>query len=134
MIRRLAALVYDFLLLVALWFVATAVILPLNQGEAFQPRHWAYLAYLATLAFLFFGWCWTHGGQTLGMRAWSLRLLRTDGGPIDWSVAARRFGGAVVSLACGGLGYLWILIDRRDRAWHDRWSGTAVVIEVPSAR
>ena len=37
-------------------------------------------------------------------------------------------GGACVSLAALGLGYFWIWIDRERLAWHDRWSGTRVVV------
>lgn len=127
--RRLAALAYDSLLLAAVWFAATALILPLNQGEAFQPGHWGYPAYLVGVSYLFFAWFWTHGGQTLGMKAWRLRLRTLDGSRCDWLHAALRFAGACVSLACFGAGYWWILIDRRGRAWHDRWSGTELVRE-----
>ena len=127
--RRLAALAYDSLLLVAVWFVATALILPLNQGEAFRPDHWGYLAYLAGVCYLFFAWFWTHGGQTLGMKAWGLRLRTMNGNPFGWRRAALRFAGAFVSLMCFGAGYWWSLIDPRGRAWHDHWSGSELVRE-----
>ncbi len=62
----MAAVSYDCLLLFAILFVGTATVLPLNHGEAIAPNNAAYSAYLLGLSFLYFGWFWTHGGQTLG--------------------------------------------------------------------
>lgn len=125
--RRLIAIFYDGFLLLAVLFCAS---LPpvLYHGEALtveQPfLYLLYWVYLLAVAFLFFGWFWTHGGQTLGMRAWRLRLTKSDGGPVGWRHALRRFLAALVSWAVLGLGFWWILFDPRKRAWHDIWSGT----------
>jgi uncharacterized RDD family membrane protein YckC len=84
--------------------------------------------YLLLIAFAFFGWFWVHGGQTLGMRAWRLRLVSADGGPVSWKQAAIRFAAALLSWSCLGLGFFWALIDREKRAWHDRLSGTRLIL------
>ena len=76
----------------------------------------------------FFAYFWTHGGQTLGMSAWRLRLVRADGGQPRLADALIRLVCAVVALAPAGLGLLWILIDRDGLAWHDRWSRTRLVL------
>jgi uncharacterized RDD family membrane protein YckC len=124
--RRLAAIIYDLFLLLALLFVATLLVLPLNHGEAFTSKQYWYPAYLLTVSFLFYGWFWTHGGQTLGMRAWKIKVLTFDRKPIDWTQALLRFTATLVSLAPGGLGFAWILIDKNRRAWHDYLSHTAL--------
>jgi uncharacterized RDD family membrane protein YckC len=62
------------------------------------------------------------------MLAWRLRVERSDGALLTWRDALLRLAGAFVSLAPLGLGYFWILIDRDGLAWHDRWSGTRVVV------
>ncbi|HZR36998.1 MAG TPA: RDD family protein [Nevskia sp.] len=89
--RRLAAACYDALLLLALWMVALLASLFVHQlfGLARNDHANAVLLFLAGLAF--FGWSWTHGGQTLGMRAWRLRLCRDNGGAVRWPVAAGRY-------------------------------------------
>jgi uncharacterized RDD family membrane protein YckC len=89
--RRLAAACYDALLLLALWMVALLASLFVRQlfGLARNDHANALLLFLAGLAF--FGWSWTHGGQTLGMRAWRLRLCRDDGAAVRWPVAAARY-------------------------------------------
>jgi len=124
---RLAALLYDALLLLAVLFVATALLLPLTGGQAMQPHNPFYSTYLLFISFFFFGWFWMHGGQTLGMRAWRLQLRRLDGRPLTWWHVLLRFLTAIPSWALVGLGYWWMLVDRRRLTWHDRLSETCVV-------
>ncbi|MGE0031848.1 MAG: RDD family protein [Steroidobacteraceae bacterium] len=108
--RRLAAMIYDLLLMVALWFIATFAMLPLTGGEAILTSSHGllghfYHALLLLLAVAYFGLCWTRGGQTLGMKAWRIRLETTDGRPPGWGDALIRFttGAASVLLAVFGL-------------------------------
>jgi uncharacterized RDD family membrane protein YckC len=90
-------------------------------------------AYLVSTCLLFFIWFWTHGGQTLGMRAWRLKVVGVDGGPIGWRAAVVRCFGAILSWSALGLGYLWILVDREKLAWHDRMSATRLSL-IPKRR
>jgi uncharacterized RDD family membrane protein YckC len=123
---RLLAMFYDSLLLLSTLLVATALALLLTRGTLHHHNPF-FRSFLFLICYFFFTWFWTHGGQTLGMRAWRLRVQRTDGGPITLWQALLRFLSAIVSLACGGLGFLWMLIDRDRMTWHDRFSGTVVV-------
>ncbi|MFZ2449926.1 MAG: RDD family protein [Methylovulum miyakonense] len=127
--RRLAAVFYDLLLLIAVFFVATALLLPLNSGEAFTPQQPFYPIYLLTVSFLFYGWFWTHGGQTLGLKAWKMRVLTLDQKPINWTQAFIRYVAALVSWTMLGLGFIWILFDKNRRGWHDHLSRTAVFFD-----
>jgi uncharacterized RDD family membrane protein YckC len=131
--RRLAAMFYDSLLLLALLMVATALFLPLTGGEAIDPRghptlEFVYRLVLVGLVVGFFGLFWTRRGQTLGMATWRLRVEREDGRLLTWGDALRRLGWALVSLLPAGLGFAWVLVDPERRAWHDRLSRTRVVV------
>ena len=128
-LRRLAAILYDLLLLIALLFVATALLLPLNAGEAFTTQQFFYPLYLLIISFLFYAWFWTHGGQTLGLRAWKIKVLTLDLKPISWKQALFRFAGAILSWGVFGLGFFWILIDKNHRSWHDNLSKTALFFD-----
>lgn len=131
LLRRIGALAYDLMTVAALIFIAgAAVVVPVGMiwgSETLIGDHLLFRLYLAAVFLGFFGGFWTHGGQTLGLRAWKLRLVRADGGPVGWKQAAARMAAAIPSVGLLGLGYLWILVDRDGLAWHDRLSGTHIV-------
>jgi uncharacterized RDD family membrane protein YckC len=132
-LRRLGAMLYDGLIVLALMFIVTALFLPFTGGEAITPGESGaleriYQAALVAVVVLFFGMFWTWRGQTIGMLAWRLRVQRRDGSALRWRDALVRLAGACVSIAALGLGYWWIWVDRERLAWHDRWSGTTVVV------
>jgi uncharacterized RDD family membrane protein YckC len=132
-LRRFGAMLYDVLIVLALGLVMTALFLPFTGGEAITPQdsgalERVYQASWLLVIVLFFGIFWTRGGQTVGMLAWRLRVERTDGARLTWRDALVRLVSAWVSFAALGLGYFWIWIDRDRLAWHDRWSGTRVVV------
>jgi uncharacterized RDD family membrane protein YckC len=125
--RRFAAFCYDALLLAALLFSFTLLVLAVRLGEPVPPGTvWFPLCLIGIVAAFFCGF-WVHGGQTLGMRAWRIRVLCDGGVELGWRRAAARFAAAVVALAPAGLGFWWALLDRDRRAWHDRWTRTRVV-------
>lgn len=127
---RLLALLYDLFPLLALWLVAGAVGLALHGGTPVAPgtpAAWLQLAGVLLVTFGYFAVSWRRGGQTIGMRAWRLRLERVGGGAPAWGALLVRAGVGVVSLAALGLGFWWALVDRECRCWHDLASGTRVV-------
>lgn len=134
---RLLAAIYDLLPLLALCFATAAVVLLLRGGTpvaAGSIAAWGELGLMLLVGFGYFGGSWRRGGQTLGMRAWRLRLRAVDGGMPAWSQLALRYVVAGVSLACVGLGFLWALFDARRRTWHDLASGTRMWREPRVAR
>jgi uncharacterized RDD family membrane protein YckC len=132
--RRLAAICYDCLLLIAVEMIAGALWLPVfgDRPVEIHPLYHLYQAFLLLIAFAFLAGFWLNGGQTLGMRAWRLRLLGSDGRPPTLRQAAVRFCAAGLSWLAGGSGFLWSLIDPHRRTWHDLASDTVVVHEPKS--
>jgi uncharacterized RDD family membrane protein YckC len=127
--HRLTVILYDLLLLVAVLFVATALVLPLNAGKAYTTQQFFFPLYLLLVSFLFYAWFWTHGGQTLGLRAWKIKVLTLDKKTISWKQALLRFTAALLSWGFFGLGFMWILIDKNQRSWHDHLSKTALFFD-----
>jgi len=130
LIRRILAMIYDLFLLAGLLFVATTIAIAVNHGKAIepgQPLYPFYLLYLLSVSFAFFGWFWTHGGQTLGMRAWKMRLQQSNGDTIGWLLALIRFITAIVSWSFAGIGFIWSLFDPKKRTWHDIASRSVLV-------
>ncbi|MEM7467505.1 MAG: RDD family protein [Pseudomonadota bacterium] len=125
LIRRLAAVAYDSVALLATFFLCTLPIVIVLQGQAIAPNNPFYFAYLVVCAFLYFALSWTKGGQTLGMRAWKIKLVSSNQrGSISLTNALRRFGVACASWLAFGIGFISAVFDSRNRAWHDKWSGT----------
>lgn len=127
--RHLAIITYDSLLLLALLFLATAVVLPFNSGEAFTSTQYFFPFYLFTISFLYYGWFWTHGGQTLGMKTWKIKALTLEKKPMTWLDALKRFLSATISWLLLGLGFLWKIIDKKQYTWYDRLSKTALFFD-----
>lgn len=123
---RLVAMFYDSLLLLSVLLVATALALLLTKGTLHYHNPF-FRTFLFLICFSFYAWFWLHGGQTLGMRAWRLRVQRPDGRPITIWQALLRFLVAIPSLALGGIGFFWMLIDRDKMTWYDRFSESVMV-------
>jgi uncharacterized RDD family membrane protein YckC len=133
LLRRLAAIVYDSLLLVALCMIVTAGFLLLSRGEAITAARFPVLEIVYRAALLaaivgFYGFFWTRRGQTLGMASWRIEVRREDGSLLDWRDTVVRLLAATLSWLVFGLGFLWILVDPARRAWHDRLSRTVVLV------
>lgn len=128
LLRHLTSMLYDGLLVLALIFVANAialgVVVKLTDGQQEVLGPTLGQALFAVCLVGFFSAFWLKNGQTLGMQAWRLKLVRIDGGtPKLWQAVVRCLG-AAISVGCLGLGYLWRLVDRNQRYWHDYLSGT----------
>ena len=142
--RRLAALLYDGFLVVAIWF-ALGYLMQLFVGPdtnqlvegrvQTDPVLDAILFILMVgSAFAFYAWFWTRSGQTLGMIAWRIRVESARGGLITLPQALLRWLLAWPSFFMLGLGYLWLYLDPRGETLHDRLSGTRVVLLPKSHR
>jgi len=152
LLRRLAAAFYDSLLIIAIWFLATLLVLPLTGGEAIEHYRLLYLLYLLGLTALFFLWFWHRSGQTLGMQAWRIRVLdhRLERPTLAALIVrvvlmltlllAALYGLIMLALddwadwlgfACLSpllLSMVWCLADRNGRSLHDLASGTRLVL------
>ena len=124
LLRQLAAMLYDSLLIFAVLFLASAIALVFNHGEAIESNAWFSLFLLLTV-FTFYAWFWKKSGQTLGMRVWKIRIVTESGSNPSWGVSYLRLLCALLSLLCFGLGYLWRLFT--PYTWHDRLSHTRII-------
>jgi uncharacterized RDD family membrane protein YckC len=131
--RRLAAIFYDSVLVFALLVLAFAllvvplgVVFGVDAGDI--ARHPLGRLYLASVIAGFFCGFWLRGGETLGMRSWRVRLVRDNGRPLTLGVCLLRLAAAALSWAALGLGFLWSLVDPERLTWHDRLSGTRLVL------
>jgi len=126
--RRLAAMLYDGLLILALLFLATLPFIALRGGEPVEgDNNFAYQLILCLVIYSFFVGFWVRSGRTLGMQSWRLQLETMDGSKVNFKVATLRFFASLVSLVPAGLGFFWALWDKDRLTWHDRISKTRIV-------
>ena len=150
--RRVAALIYEALLILALLLIAGFPLAGL-KGAALQgvPRLLAQVYFLCVAA-TYFTWFWRRGGQTLAMKTWRVRVTSASGQPLTFSRAVARFGCALLFFgpAIAGLlllffpnrispvialwaflpmlaTILWARFDADHQFLHDRMSGTRLV-------
>ncbi len=128
LLRRLGAVTYDVLIILALALLTTVfwTTAGVHEGSVLYPL---YRAFLFTLIFLYYGWFWTHGGQTVGMKTWKIKLVRTDGVSFNWVHAASRSTAALVSTLLLGGGFLSALFHPQRATWHDDFSSSYLVPE-----
>ncbi|GAA6168773.1 RDD family protein [Sessilibacter corallicola] len=133
--KKFAALVYDYLVLaaVSMGYGALALLVQVkilqktfNEGELGDFGPAGFFGWVLVI-FAFYCYFWRRGGQTLGMRAWRLKILTQDDEKPGWSHCIIRSIVAPLSLAAGLLGYFWQLVDPSNLTLHDRLSKTKIV-------
>lgn len=127
LLRRFGAIFYDSFLLLTVLFVASFIIVIPTGIKPQDPYFFLFQLYIFAIAYLFFAWCWTRSGQTLGMRTWKMKVVNEDGSIINYRTALLRFIVSIISWLPFGLGYLWSLWDKQHRTWHDIASKTKLV-------
>jgi len=149
-VRRLACFVYEGVLLFGVVMIAGWLFSGLTQQRHALHGRTELQAFLFVVLAIYFTWFWSHGGQTVAMKAWHLRLVRAGGGPVSQPRALLRYllawawflpallavflsglsGTGVIfgALAAGVLGYAALAWLRPDRQfWHDAVCGTRLV-------
>ncbi|MHB1085460.1 MAG: RDD family protein [Thiobacillus sp.] len=126
-LARVAAMIYESLLVTAVVFVASFIIIPV-VGEMHAPwqRH-LYQVYILVVLFAYFSAFWLRSGQTLAMKTWRIRLVNQTGAPLTLKQAALRFILALLGLLLAGIGFWWALFDRDQQFLHDRIAGTRLI-------
>lgn len=89
--RRVAALPYEGLLLLALMLAASFPIAGLKGMTLTGTPHLVFQFYLFVVSATYFIWFWQHGGQTLPMKTWHFKVVNAQGRPLRPAQAFLRF-------------------------------------------
>jgi uncharacterized RDD family membrane protein YckC len=127
LLRRFSSLIYESILLAAVLFAGALPFLILARPAGFSVARPFFQLYLLALCGAYFVWHWLHGGQTLPMKTWRIKLVTRGGGPLTLRRGVYRFTFALIGLALFGIGFLWAFIDRERQFLHDRLAGTLLV-------
>lgn len=122
--RRFACAVYELLILTALVLIAGFPFLALTGDATAGWRRHLLQAYVLFVVGAYLVGFWTHGGQTLAMKTWRIRVESHEGGPVSRPAAVKRYVFALAGLAAAGIGFLWAFLDRDRQFLHDRLART----------
>lgn len=142
-IRRFASWIYDLLLAIAVYMVAGAMgflifavfayfgLVDMNGHQHLIDAQRSSLLYSTLIYSWNIGWVsyffiffWAKSGQTLGMKAWRLRVQNQDGTLISKATGIRRLLPTLL-----GLGNLWLLVDWKSKlSLQDKLTNTEVVL------
>ncbi len=134
--KRIGAFIYDLMALIALLmfsviFAILVVIIADKIGainlDAYQDiadylsNSEIFLVYLAAIIVGFYSYFWSKGGQTIGMKAWRLRVQNSDGTNISFTQALIR-----LATSAFGLGNIMALLKSRN-SFQDLWAECEMV-------
>ena len=129
---------YDWVLLTAVHLVAVTVftmgtdtIFGENTSNDLLQNPLAkllYQFYLLTVSGLFYAWFWTHGGQTLGMKVWKLKITDEQHNNITFIQAVSRLLYTLLTCIPAGLGFFWMLFNVRKLTLYDSLSKTRLIV------
>ena len=148
--RRLACFVYEGVLLFGVVMIAGWLFSTLSQQRHALQGRGLLQAFLFVVFGIYFIWFWSHGGQTLAMKTWRVRVVTASGAPLTQARALARYvlswiwwlpglllawlggwhaaGALFGALAAGVLGYALLALAHPQRQfWHDAACGTRLV-------
>lgn len=115
-----------------LLFIAGAISRPADGQATGQVSGAVIVVYalwiIASIAYFIYFWTRPEG-QTLGMKALHLRVIKTDGSQLTMGSAILRYVGMLLNSIIFGLpiGWIWAGFDKNKQGWHDKIAGTYVV-------
>ena len=128
--RLAASIFYDAMLLTAVLFFATFLLLLIpeeirNTNPLVQILK---VLWYLLVSYIYFVGFWLKGGQTPGMKAWKIMLVNMQGDAASTKKATLRFFSAMLSWVLAGTGFLWMIVDRNHLSLHDHLSGSRLVL------
>ena len=121
-------MLYEVLTVIALWMLASAVITTIFDNATHGPARWLLQGVSLLTISGYFLWCWSHGGQTLAMKTWRMRIVTESGAPLALPQALQRLLLTAACLLPAGIGFWWALWDKEGQFLHDRLAGTRLVL------
>ncbi|WP_040557465.1 RDD family protein [Reinekea blandensis] len=128
-LRAVGAVIYDGLIMLGLLMIAGALALPVNRlltGDASDGSHPLFQIYLLLVLSGYYLYFWKRSGQTVGMKAWRLKLVAQSDEPMTIRQLLIRQVTAIPAYLLI-VGVFWQYWDKDELNWQDRASGTRLI-------
>ncbi len=127
LLRRLTSMLYEILPLLAILFMAGLIFITVVRLPQVGPVKLLFQGYLIMVSGCYLTWFWRHGGQTLAMKTWRIRLVNQHNQTLSNRQAILRFLLAIVSIGLAGIGLFWAFFDKDKQFLHDRLAKTKII-------
>lgn len=128
--RQIAAFIYDIFPVLGILISTSLIIVLLRGGKEIETSTlWLQLLLVAEI-FTYYTYSWKRGGQTLGMRAWKIKI-QSNSNRLSWPQLTLRFISGLASFLSLGMGLWWQYIDNKKRTWMDIASQSTVILTPP---
>ena len=124
--RRLASILYDFLLVLAVLIIMSIPFFSFDLQENNLLKITIQIYYYLITQY-FFVWFWVHNQGTLGMKTWKIKIICNNNNRLSYKQAIIRFNVAIFSLLFFGLGFLISFFRKDKKCFHDIISKTALI-------
>jgi uncharacterized RDD family membrane protein YckC len=123
--RRIASIIYDALLVLAILIVMSIPFFSFNVEENNLLKITMQVYFYFIIQY-FFVWFWVNNEGTLGMKTWKIKIVCNNGEKISYKKAIIRFNIAIISILFFGLGFLISFFRKDKKCLHDIISKTSL--------
>jgi len=125
--KYITVIIYDLFLLFGLLLFITVIISFLNNGNPPSADNIIYKLFLLTSIIFFYHYSWRKSGQTLGMKAWKVKLVTLNNKPITLGQSILRMTLGLANIVTIGLGYFWKYTNKSKLTLMDVLSKTKLI-------
>ncbi len=125
-LKRIASMFYDLLIVCSILMLYTSLLVLLNSGLPIDSGCLAYSASLLMVTFMYFFMSWQRLGQTLGMRAWKIKIMDSSFSLPTRKMCAIRFITSIPSIGMFAIGIIWSYLPGKENTLHDDLSKTYI--------
>lgn len=126
--KHFAAFIYDVFPILAIFLLTSLLVTLIRKGDIVEPHtFWFSFLIFFELA-IYYIYSWKVGGQTLGMRAWKMKIIpnQPNKATLTWTEAVLRFIAGILSFLLLGLGLFWKPFTKNKSSWMDTISHSQV--------
>ena len=119
--KHLAAFLYDLFPILGIFLITSLIVMLIKKGTIVD-RHTLWFDTLILIEFvLYYTYSWKVGGQTLGMRAWKIKIVpkNVNQTNLSWSQSFARLIAGILSTILFGSGLFWKLVSKNKLSWMD---------------
>lgn len=129
--RLIGSALYDLLIILGLLmiagFLAVGAYYLMTGEESIPENNLFFQLYLLAVISGYFLYFWKKSGQTVGMKAWRIKLISQYDRQLGFKSLLLRQVTAIPAYGLLFLGVLWQYWDKAGLNWQDRASGTKMI-------